>query len=102
ETVEVHGRLIVSQRGDSSVEIHSGDEIRASGAQSLPEFLSRLPEFSAADEVGNGRQLSLGLRGFAGDSGATAFLVDGLRLNDPDTNASSFELIPLEDIERID
>jgi len=107
ETVEVPGRLGAGgpqlKRGRAlSVERFEGAELRSSSARSLPEFLSRLPGLTAADETGNGRQLSIDVRGFAATPGATALFVDGVRLNDPDTGAAPFELVRPIDVESIE
>src|SRR5437867_4213206 len=63
ESVEVEGRLGAPGEDEpaGAVRIYTREEIRASGARSLPEFLATLPEISAADETGNGRQLSIDL-----------------------------------------
>jgi outer membrane receptor protein involved in Fe transport len=106
ESVEVRARLIDDEVVDDApppgVVIVTREDIEASGASSVPELLSRLPAVAAVDEVGNGRQLSLDLRGFSGGTGATALLVDGVRVNDPDTNVAAFEQVRLEDVERIE
>ena len=107
ETVEVPGRLGTGgpqlKRGRAvSAEQVEGERIRESGARSLPEFLASLPSITAVDETGNGRQLSIDLRGFAATPGATAFVVDGVRLNDPDTGAAAFELVRPIDVELVE
>lgn len=107
ETLEVPGRLGTGgpqlRRGRAvSVERIAGEELRESVARSLPEFLARLPGLNAVDETGNGRQLSIDLRGFAATPGATALVVDGVRLNDPDTGAAAFELVRPVDVELVE
>lgn len=107
ETVEVPGRLGTGgpqlKRGRAvSVERLDGRELRDSGARSVAEFLARSPGLTAVDETGNGRQLSIDVRGFAATPGATALFVDGVRLNDPDTGAASFELVRSVDVEAIE
>jgi vitamin B12 transporter len=107
ETVEVPGRLGTGgpqlKRGRAvSVERLDGEELRESCARSLPEFLAGSPGLTAVDETGNGRQLSIDVRGFAATPGATALVVDGVRLNDPDTGAASFELVRPIDVESVE
>lgn len=104
ENVEISGRLGASRRGPASPGsvILDGDDLRASGARSLPEALARELEIQSVDQVGNGRQLSLDLRGFSGAEGATALVVDGVRMNDADTNIASWELVGLDDVERVE
>lgn len=103
EDVEVTGRLGAARPSPASPATHAlgGDALATRGARSLPEALASEPGVQAVDQVGNGRQLSLDLRGFAGGDGATAFLVDGVRMNDPDTNAAAWETVRLEDVERV-
>ena len=107
ERLEVRGRLGAEgpqlEPGRTvSLERVDGEALRDSGARSLPEYLARLPGLTAVDETGNGRQLSIDLRGFAATPGATALFVDGVRLDDPDTGAAPFELVRPIDVESID
>ncbi len=82
-------------------------ELEASGAQTLQEALGRLPGLNLTDEQGNRFQLSLNLRGFTaspitGISQALSVFVDGVRVNEPAAEEVNFDLIPLEDVERIE
>lgn len=52
------------------------------------------------DEVGNGVDSTFSLRGFT-NSSAVIFLVDGVRVNEVDSNAVNFPLIPMRDVESI-
>lgn len=52
------------------------------------------------DEVGNGVDSTFSLRGFS-NSSAVIFLVDGVRVNEVDSNAVNFPLIPMRDVESI-
>ncbi len=55
------------------------------------------------DSVGNEFQQTVDLRGFnAQPVTATSVFVDGVRVNEPDFNTINFNLIPIEDIERIE
>ncbi len=52
------------------------------------------------DEVGNGVDSTFSLRGFTSSS-AVVFLVDGVRVNEVDSNAVNFPLIPMRDVQSI-
>jgi outer membrane receptor protein involved in Fe transport len=52
------------------------------------------------DEVGNGVDSTFSLRGF-NNSSAVVFLVDGVRVNEVDSNAINFPLIPMRDVQSI-
>ena len=55
------------------------------------------------DSVGNEFQQTVDMRGFnAQPVTATSVFVDGVRVNEPDFNTINFNLIPIEDIERIE
>ena len=55
------------------------------------------------DGVGNEFQQTVDMRGFnAQPVTATSVFVDGVRVNEPDFNTINFDLIPIEDIERIE
>jgi iron complex outermembrane receptor protein len=91
----------------ASIQVITGEEIRNSGAQSLQDFLPRLPGVTSSDEQGNSFQPSVAFRGFQGTSvtgvpqGISIFL-DGVRINEPAVEEINFDLIPLGDIERIE
>ena len=91
----------------ASVQVITGEEIRKSGALTLQDFLPRLPGVTSSDEQGNSSQPSLSFRGFQGTSvtgvpqGISVFL-DGVRINEPAAEEIHFDLIPLDDIERIE
>src|SRR5262249_16579244 len=91
----------------ATVQIITGDELRQSGAVNLQEVLTRLPGVTLHDEQGNAAQPGVTLRGFEATSvtgvpqGISVFL-DGVRLNEPTVEEINFDLIPLDDIERIE
>src|SRR5919109_3020275 len=90
-----------------SVQILTGEQIRESGAVTLQDALTRLPGVAVQDEQGNSVQPGLSFRGFQATSvtgvpqGISVF-VDGVRVNEPDVEEVNFDLIPLDDIERIE
>ncbi len=83
------------------------EEIRGARSSALPDVLERLPGVTLQNEQGSRFQPSLSLRGFGVSSvtglpqGFSVFL-DGVRLNEPTVEEVNFDLIPLEDVERIE
>jgi iron complex outermembrane recepter protein len=95
-------------RGDGlTVQVIDAAELERSGAQTVQEGLRRLPGLNLSDEQGNRLQLDLTLRGFTASpvtgipQGLSVF-VDGVRVNEPAVEEVNFDLIPLEDVERIE
>jgi TonB-dependent siderophore receptor len=81
----------------------TADEIEKLGAQTVQEVLQYQTGIILYDTIGNGNQQTIDLRGFNGQPvPATSVFVDGVRVNEPDFNTINFDLIPLEDIERIE
>jgi outer membrane cobalamin receptor len=91
----------------ASIQVITGEEIRRSGALNLQEYMQRLPGVHLNDEQGNSFQPDLSFRGFTGTSvtgipqGISVF-VDGVRVNEPDVEEINFDLLPLDDVERIE
>src|SRR6266550_2464501 len=91
----------------AAVDVISGRELRETGATSLQEALRRLPGVSTADQQGNPFQMDLSIRGFQGTSvtgapqGISVF-VDGVRVNEPTVEEINFDLLPFDDVERIE
>ena len=88
-------------------QVITGEELRQSGAMTLQESLMRLPGITLNDEQGNAVQPDMSLRGFQGTpvtgvpQGISVFL-DGVRLNEPTVEEINFDLIPMDDIERVE
>ncbi|MGZ8495195.1 MAG: TonB-dependent receptor, partial [Candidatus Binatia bacterium] len=81
----------------------SADEIEKLGAKTIQEVLQYQTGIVLYDSVGNAFQQTVDLRGFnAQPVTATSVFIDGVRVNEPDFNTINFNLIPLEDIERIE
>ena len=81
----------------------SADEIEKLGAKTVQEVLQYQTGIVLYDSVGNEFQQTVDLRGFnAQPVTATSVFVDGVRVNEPDFNTINFNLIPIEDIERIE
>ena len=83
------------------------EEMRGARPSALPDVLERLPGVTLQNEQGSRFQPNLSLRGFGVSSvtglpqGFSVFL-DGVRLNEPTVEEVNFDLIPLEDVERIE
>jgi iron complex outermembrane recepter protein len=85
------------------VSVISADEIRASGAATVGEAITRLLGVPARQDLFNGGDATLDLRGF----GATAdnnqvVLLDGIRLTEADLSAPRYASIPVDSVERIE
>lgn len=91
----------------ASVDILERSEIGPSRPTVLPDVLERLPGVTLQNEQGNPFQPTLTIRGFVASpvtglpQGVSVFL-DGVRLNEPTVEEVNFDLIPLEDVERIE
>jgi len=84
-----------------------GPDLDARGVRTLAEALEELPGVTTSDELGSPSQLDVTLRGFQVSptigmpQGITVY-VDGVRVNEPDANEVNFDLLPLEDVERVE
>ena len=90
-----------------NVQVITAAELEASGAQTFQEALRRLPGLNLSDEQGNRFQQDLTMRGFTaspvtGIPQTLSVFVDGVRVNEPAVEEVNFDLLPLEDIERIE
>jgi iron complex outermembrane recepter protein len=91
----------------ASVQILSGQELRGSGAVTVQDALARLPGVSLPDEQGNRAQPSVTFRGFqaspvTGVPQGVSVFVDGVRVNEPAVEEVNFDLLPLDDVERVE
>jgi iron complex outermembrane recepter protein len=90
-----------------AVDILERPEIGPSRPSVLPDVLERLPGVTLQNEQGSPFQPTLTLRGFVASpvtglpQGVSVFL-DGVRLNEPTVEEVNFDLIPLEDVDRIE
>jgi iron complex outermembrane recepter protein len=112
EEIVVVGRLPQSRLPPSSVpapvQVIVGEALQSAGPPSLPDSLAgQVPGLTLADEQGNSYQPDLSLRGFQATSvtgvpqGVSVFL-DGVRINEPTAEEINFDLLPTEDIERVE
>jgi len=82
-------------------------DLDARGVRSLADALEQLPGVTTSDELGAAAQLDVSLRGFQVSpviglpQGVTVY-VDGVRANEPDAHEVNFDLLPLEDVARVD
>src|SRR5467141_3973278 len=86
--------------------LNAGD-LDARGVRSLADALEQLPGVTTSDELGATGQLDVSLRGFnvspvIGLPQGVAVYVDGVRVNEPDAHEVNFDLLPLEDVDRVD
>src|SRR6266852_140080 len=84
-----------------------GADLDARGVRTLADALEVLPGVTTSDELGAPSQLDVTLRGFEVSptigvpQGITVY-VDGVRANEPDANEVNFDILPLEDVERVE
>ncbi len=91
------------RRFPGNVTVITAEDIKAKGARTVQEALLDVPGLTTFyDNSGNNFQQTVDLRGFNGEPVAVTVLVDGARVNDPGLNQVNWELIPLDDIERIE
>jgi iron complex outermembrane receptor protein len=87
----------------AKVTVITAEDIRKSGAKTVQEALQWTTGIVMFDQNGNAFQQTIDMRGFNGQPVThTAVFVDGMRMNEPDFNAVSFDLIPFDTIERIE
>jgi iron complex outermembrane receptor protein len=87
----------------AKVTVITAEDIRKSGAKTVQEAIQWGNNIVMYDQVGNGFQQSIDLRGFSGQPvPSTSVFVDGQRINEPDFNTINFDLIPFDTIERIE
>src|SRR2546428_715636 len=85
----------------------SATDLDARGVRSLADALEQLPGITTSDELGASGQLDVSLRGFNVSpviglpQGVTVY-VDGVRANEPGAHEVNFDLLPLEDVERVE
>ncbi len=84
----------------SNVTFISKEELKAKKSSSLQDALVSQEGVVLYDDVGNGLDSTLSLRGFNRASAVT-FLVDGVRVNEIDGNTMTFPLVSMDDLESI-
>ncbi len=92
-TTQVPGKVIVV----------TADEMQKLGAKTIQEVLQYQTGIVLYDQVGGEFQQTFDMRGFNSQPvTATGVFVDGVRINEPDFNTINFDLIPIDDVERIE
>src|SRR5256886_14774652 len=82
-------------------------DLDARGVRTLADALEQLPGATTSDELGATAEMDVSLRGVQASpvigvpQGVTVH-VDGVRANEPDAHEVNFDLLPLEDVERLE
>lgn len=85
----------------ATVRVITREEIEALPARSVPELLRALPGLDVRRRGVEGIQADVGMRG--SDFNGTLILVDGLPVNNPQSNHLSLDLdVPLDGVERVE
>ncbi len=87
----------------ASVTVITSDDIKKSGAQSVPDILRNLSGVSIRDLNGNGNNQVVDLGGFGETADRhVAVVINGRRVNPIDQSNVRWALIPVDNIERIE
>lgn len=87
----------------ANVTVIAEKEIARSPAETVPELLRTVAGVVVNDITGNGRNITVDLRGFGETAGLnTLLLIDGRRVNQADLTGVDWTLIPKDRIERIE
>ncbi len=87
----------------ANVTVISEQEITNSPAETVPELLRYTPGIVVNDITGNGRNITVDLRGFGETAGLnTLLLIDGRRVNQADLSGVDWTLIPKDRIQQIE
>jgi len=96
-------RIQELRRVPGQVYVITAQEIERTKARTVQEAIRQVPGVVLYDQNGNRFQPLVDLRGFNGQPNPSiAVFVDGVRVNEPDSNAINFDLIPIQDVERIE
>lgn len=87
----------------AAVSVITQDDILRSGAGTVAEVLRGKAGIAIDDLFGDGSESTIDIRGFGGTAGSNILvLVDGRRLNNPDTDSPNLNSIPVKNVERIE
>src|SRR5215813_36557 len=109
--VQAPGRLrespLSADAFPATIQVVRHEDIVRSGAVTVQDVLERLPGVNLNDEQGNPLQADITIRGITGSpvtglSQGIAVFVDGVRVNEPDAEELNFDLVPLDEVERIE
>lgn len=101
ETSRLTGHAVEADRVPQAAVVITREQIERSSAATVYELLAGQPEMVFYDQVGNGKEAVLDIRGF-NEGTALALFVDGVRMNEPDDNRVLMMQIPLEWVERVE
>lgn len=91
------------RRVPGQVYVVTAEEIERTKPRTVQEAIRQVPGIVLYDQNGNRFQPLVDLRGFnAQPNPTTSVFVDGVRVNEPDSNGVNFDLIPIQDVERIE
>jgi len=91
-------------RVPSNVAVITSEDIKKSGATSIPDALERQANVRIRSYSGNPGDAQIDMRGFGGDNpfGKTLILLNGRKLNRPDMASINWLQVPIEQIEKIE
>src|SRR5512137_2965531 len=85
----------------ANVTVITQEKIKKSTATTVQDLLKNEDGIFISDLYGTGTKSSVDMRGFAYGTG-TVVMIDSRRLNEVDTGSVDWNLIPLENVERIE
>ncbi len=91
------------RRVPGQVYVITSEDIVRTKPSTVQEALRQVPGIVFYDQTGNPFQRTVDLRGFnAQPNPSVSVFVDGVRVNEPDSNAVNWDLIPIQNVERIE
>jgi len=91
------------RRVPGQVHVITTEQIQRERPRTVPEAIRQVPGIVTYDQNGNTFQPLVDLRGFNSQPNPTiSVFVDGVRVNEPDSNGVNWDLIPIQDVERIE
>lgn len=91
------------RRVPGQVYVVTAEDIDRTRPSTVQGALRQVPGIILYDQNGNRFQPQVDLRGFnAQPNPSISVFVDGVRVNEPESNAINFDLIPIQDVERIE
>src|SRR5256885_6321040 len=91
----------------AAVQVIDSADLSRAGAGFPQAIAAKVPGASLSDEQGNSYQPDFSLRGFQvspviGLAQGVSVFVDGVRVNEPTAEEINFDLLPMEDLERVE
>jgi iron complex outermembrane receptor protein len=91
------------RRVPGQVYVITAEDIERTRPSTVQGALRQVPGVILYDQNGNRFQPTVDLRGFNGQPNPSiSVFVDGVRVNEPESNTVNFDLIPIQDVERIE